>query len=121
MAQAAKRDGACARRRLRRRPEERRQQTEGGHYEDRRSVARRLHAEGHDRSAVRRDQSHGEERAMTVANAVAVAAAKYGLSPELLAAQVLVESSGDPYAFRYEPMFFRTYIFAKKDAKASRF
>lgn len=58
---------------------------------------------------------------MTVKDAVAVAAGKYALSPELLAAQVLVESSGDPNAFRYEPAFFRTYIKGNRAAKAGHY
>lgn len=58
---------------------------------------------------------------MTVKAAVVVAAGKYALSPELLAAQVLVESSGDPNAFRYEPAFFKTYIKGNPHAKAARF
>lgn len=58
---------------------------------------------------------------MTVKDAVAVAAAKYALSPELLAAEVLVESSGDPNAFRYEPAFFSRYVKGNPAAKAARF
>jgi hypothetical protein len=58
---------------------------------------------------------------MTVQDAVTASAAKYALSPELLAAQVLVESSGDPFAFRYEPAFFKTYIRGNAKAKAARF
>lgn len=38
------------------------------------------------------------------------AAARYELDADLLEAQVLVESSGDPDAFRYEPGFFRSYV-----------
>jgi hypothetical protein len=58
---------------------------------------------------------------MTVKEAVTASAAKYALSAELLAAQVLVESSGDPYAFRFEPKFFRTYVLGNVHAKAARF
>lgn len=58
---------------------------------------------------------------MMVKDAVIVAATKYALSPELLAAQVLVESAGDPNAFRYEPAFFKTYIKGNRNAKAARF
>lgn len=35
---------------------------------------------------------------------------------DLLQAQVLVESSGDPNAFRYEPAFFEHYILGKDPA-----
>ena len=58
---------------------------------------------------------------MSLQAAVDVAAAKYALSPELLAAQVLVESSGDPNAFRYERAFFDTYIRDSVKAKAVRY
>jgi len=58
---------------------------------------------------------------MNVAESVVVAAKRYALSPELLAAQVLVESSGDPNAFRYEPAFFKTYIKGNPNAKAARY
>ena len=58
---------------------------------------------------------------MTVSDAVVKVATTYALSAELLAAQVLVESSGDPYAFRFEPAFFKTYIRGNTAAKAGRF
>lgn len=58
---------------------------------------------------------------MTVRDAVLVAAKKYVLSPELLAAEVLVESAGDPYAFRFEPAFFKTYIRNNPSAKAFKY
>jgi soluble lytic murein transglycosylase-like protein len=58
---------------------------------------------------------------MTVKDAVAAAAAKYALDPALLSAQVLVESSGDPFAFRFEKQFFDTYVRDKSAAKAVRF
>jgi len=45
----------------------------------------------------------------------------YGLDPELLTAQILVESSGDATAFRYEPAFFRRYVHGNPDAKAAKF
>lgn len=57
----------------------------------------------------------------SVKDAVVAAAGKYGLDPVLLAAQVLVESSGDPNAFRYEPAFFAKYIKGNANAKAARF
>lgn len=37
-------------------------------------------------------------------------ASLYGLRTDLLAAQIIVESGGDPFAFRYEPEFFDRYI-----------
>lgn len=58
---------------------------------------------------------------MTVRAAVAAAAAKYALSEELLVAQVLVESSGQPDAFRFEPLFYRAYIKGNAAAKAGRY
>lgn len=58
---------------------------------------------------------------MTVKDAVGITAAKYQLSPELLAAQVLVESSGQPDAFRFEPAFYKTYVKGNANAKAARF
>lgn len=58
---------------------------------------------------------------MTVKDAVTTAATKYALSPELLAAQVLVESSGQPDAFRFEPAFYKTYVKGNANAKAGRF
>jgi soluble lytic murein transglycosylase-like protein len=45
----------------------------------------------------------------------------YRLPAHLLAAQVLQESSGDPFAFRFEPNFWRRYIRDNPDAKAFRF
>lgn len=35
----------------------------------------------------------------------------YGLPFDLLRAQVMQESGGDPFAFRYEPAYFRRYVF----------
>lgn len=37
-------------------------------------------------------------------------ASNFNLDPELLIAQVLIESSGDPFAFRYEPGFWTQYL-----------
>jgi len=37
-------------------------------------------------------------------------AAQYGINPDLVAAFVLTESSGDPKAYRYEPAFYQRYI-----------
>lgn len=34
----------------------------------------------------------------------------HGLDPKLLTAVVMQESSGNPYAIRYEPAFFRKYL-----------
>ncbi len=48
-------------------------------------------------------------------------ATRYGIDPELLEAQVIVESSGDPNALRYEPAFFRTYVKGNPAAKAAHF
>lgn len=58
---------------------------------------------------------------MTVKDAVAFIAPRYNLDPVLLAAQVLVESSGRPDAFRYEPAFYAHYIVGHGDAAAARF
>lgn len=44
-------------------------------------------------------------------------AATYGLDSGLLTAQIQIESSFDPNAFRYEPAFFRKYIKDNPDAK----
>lgn len=41
---------------------------------------------------------------------IRLTADRYRLDAELLIAQVLVESSGEPDAFRYEPVFYETYI-----------
>lgn len=46
-------------------------------------------------------------------------AVQYGLNPELVEAQVMIESGGDPDAFRYEPRFFLRYI--KTNQKASAY
>lgn len=54
------------------------------------------------------------------ADIVRVATA-YGLDPQLLTAQVLVESSGEAEAFRYEPAFFRRYVQGHPTAKAAKF
>lgn len=40
---------------------------------------------------------------------------------EILEAQVLVESNGDPYAFRFEPAFFDAYIRENLQAKGHRY
>lgn len=48
-------------------------------------------------------------------------AARYGLSPELLAAQVMVESSGLPDAFRPELAFYKAYIKGNPNAAAGRY
>ncbi len=34
----------------------------------------------------------------------------YGLRPDLLSAQIQVESSGDPFAFRHEPDYYDRYL-----------
>jgi hypothetical protein len=43
------------------------------------------------------------------------------LPADLLEAQVVVESSGDPFAFRYEPAFFDDYIRFNAKAKGARY
>ncbi len=48
-------------------------------------------------------------------------ASTYQLDPDLLEAQVIVESSGDPTAFRYEPAFFKHYIVGNGLAKGLHF
>jgi soluble lytic murein transglycosylase-like protein len=58
---------------------------------------------------------------MIARSEIARAATAFGLDPDLLHAQVLVESSGDADAFRYEPAFFRRYIKGNTAAKAATF
>lgn len=48
-------------------------------------------------------------------------AVQYDLPFDLLEAQVLRESSGDPYAFRYEPNFWRKYIKNNPDALGRKY
>jgi soluble lytic murein transglycosylase-like protein len=48
-------------------------------------------------------------------------ASAYGLDADLLQAQVLAESSGDPNALRYENLFFARYIRDNPAAKAAKF
>lgn len=55
------------------------------------------------------------------ASEIAAAAAKHQLSPTLLAAQVSVESSFRVDAFRYEPLFYATYIKGNAGARGARF
>lgn len=43
----------------------------------------------------------------------------FQLDGDLLIAQVVVESAGDPWAFRFEPAFFRKYV--KKNPQACAF
>jgi soluble lytic murein transglycosylase-like protein len=45
----------------------------------------------------------------------------YGLQPDLLAAQIQVESSGDPFAFRYEKAYFEHYILNNAGAEGYAF
>lgn len=45
-------------------------------------------------------------------------ASAYNLPPSLLKAQVMVESSGDPNALRYEPGFFTAYVKGNQKARA---
>lgn len=45
----------------------------------------------------------------------------YRLPEDLLTGQVLVESSGDPYAFKYEPAFFDRYIRPNPKAHGYRY
>jgi soluble lytic murein transglycosylase-like protein len=48
-------------------------------------------------------------------------ASAYGLDSNLLLAQVMTESSGDPNAFRYENLYFMRYIRDNPAAKAAKF
>lgn len=48
-------------------------------------------------------------------------AAECRLPADILEAQVLTESSGDPFAFRYETDFFERYIRHNAAAKGARF
>lgn len=48
-------------------------------------------------------------------------ASMYGLRTDLLAAQIMAESSGDPFAFRYEHEFFERYIKDHASAQGYRF
>ncbi len=57
---------------------------------------------------------------MTPHEAVRGAAAAHGLDPVLLEAIMLVESGGQADAFRWEPVFYRTYI-QGKTTHASQF
>lgn len=41
---------------------------------------------------------------------IEVVALRYGLDADLLTAQMMVESSGQPDAFRFEPGYYRRYI-----------
>lgn len=47
---------------------------------------------------------------------VLAAAREFNLDPELLHAQILVESAGDPWAFRFEPDFWHHYLVPKGSA-----
>lgn len=55
-----------------------------------------------------------DQLVLTVANS-------YNLPFDLLQGQMLVESSGDPFAFRYEHDFFVTYIRGNAHAAGARF
>ena len=48
-------------------------------------------------------------------------ATQYNLRNDLLAAQIQVESGGDPFAFRYEHAFFERYIKDHASAQGYRF
>ena len=48
-------------------------------------------------------------------------AATYHLPADLLRAQVQVESSGDPFAFRYEHAYFVRYLRHQPDVRGARF
>lgn len=48
-------------------------------------------------------------------------ATTYDLDVKLLTAQVEVESSGDPFAFKYEQAFYRQYVRLNPNAKAGRY
>lgn len=43
------------------------------------------------------------------------AATSFGLAPDLVSAVVLTESSGRPYAYRFEPDFWRRYLQGKPE------
>lgn len=58
---------------------------------------------------------------MTPAQAVAFVAPRHNLPPEMVAAQVLVESSGQPDAFRFEPAFYAHYIKGNAAAKGAMY
>lgn len=45
----------------------------------------------------------------------------FDLRPDILAAQIEAESSGDPFAFRYEPEFYERYIDNHPHALGYRF
>jgi hypothetical protein len=55
------------------------------------------------------------------AEEIGAAAARTSSRPEILAAQVLVESSGRADAFRFEPAFYARYVRGNANAKAARF
>lgn len=55
-----------------------------------------------------------------LASLVQAVSGTYNLPDDLLAAQIQVESSGDPFAFRYEHEFFENYIL-NKPAKAAKY
>lgn len=46
---------------------------------------------------------------------IAAAAKAHQLDPVLLTAQILVESSGKTYAYRYEPLFWSKYLASNAD------
>ncbi len=48
-------------------------------------------------------------------------AVNYGFRADLLAAQIQIESSGDPFAFRYEKAFFDRYIHNHASAQGYKF
>lgn len=52
---------------------------------------------------------------------VATVSATYGLRADLLSAQIMAESSGDQFAFRYERDFFERYIEHKPSAMGFRY
>ena len=45
----------------------------------------------------------------------------YGVPFDLLQSQVIQESSGDPWAFRFEPAYFSKYIKSNTDAKGHEY
>ena len=45
----------------------------------------------------------------------------YHLPFNVLQAQMIAESNGDPWAFRYEPAYFLRYIFEHPEAKAYKY
>ena len=52
---------------------------------------------------------------------IEAACARVGWAPRLLEAQVFVESSDDPWAFRYEAAYYQRYLQGHPEAKGYRY